>query len=328
VGDSSDRIETLRVRHGEAWGEFARRWVARSQRTEACEPREVAAAVERAYALAGRAKPRVVVVPSPGVLAFAGPFAAQVWAIRARQPGFEPLEGLSGALRIPSECEPLASAVLAAVRTATAGTAVPGPAQQGWDPPPSAPEAILAATYSPADVATVEALDRDSWLELRGIVEELDGLRYWVEVVRDAMRDPFGNTKPTELMAKAIEDWAQPLAEQLFAAGSEAEAAVRSGLDWWTQSQAGNLWLHDTACIAAARDLRGLELPAHQAFGAWEDYIGCGGYRYLHPQFCLVSDFPAWLDEASVVDPREVRPRPLAQHLDAPVMRWRDGWVI
>ena len=41
--------------------------------------------------------------------------------------------------------------MLTAIRAATAGTAVPGPVQQGWDPPPSVAEAILAATYSPAE---------------------------------------------------------------------------------------------------------------------------------------------------------------------------------
>jgi hypothetical protein len=328
MGNATGQIEALRARHGEAWGAFARRWVERSLRTGPCEPRALVAAVERAYAFAGLAKPRVLVVPSPGVLAFAGPFAAQAWAIRARRPDFDPLDGQAGTVRIPVACEALASAVLSAVRAATAGPAAPAPVQQGWDPPPPTLEAIRVATYGAADVATVEALDRDTWLGLRGIVEELGNLRYWFEVVRDAMRDPFGNSKPTELMSRALQDWAQPLAERLFAAGPEAEAAVRAAVDWWTQAQAGNLWLHDTACIAAARDVRGLQLPAHQAFQVWEDYITCGGYRYLHPQFCMVSDYPAWMDEAGVVDPSQLRSRPLEQLLHAPVIRWRDGWVV
>lgn len=328
MGNATDRIEAIRARHGDRWGMFARRWVERSSRTGACDAAATRAAVERAYALAGLAVPRVLVVPSPGALAFAGPFAARIWTIRATRPGFDPLQGLEGTLRIPAGCQPLASAVLAAVRAATTGPALPVPPAQGWGPEPTVAEAILAASYASADLATVDALDRDTWLGLRGIVEEIDDLRYWFEVVRDAMRDPFGNTKPTELMARALQDWAEPLAVRLFGAGAQAEAAVSSAIDWWTQAQAGNLWLHDTACIAAARDLQGLALPAHEAFAAWEDYGTVGGYRFLHPQFCLVSDFPGWLDEASVVPASEVRARPLAERLAAPVIRWRDGWVL
>lgn len=69
-----------------------------------------------------------------------------------------------------------------------------------------------------------------------------------------------------------------------------------------------------------AREVLGLRLPGHAAFAAWEQSAIDTGYRYLHPQFCMVADFPASLadkDEAGHT-PGTGRRR----------YRWRDGWAV
>lgn len=69
-----------------------------------------------------------------------------------------------------------------------------------------------------------------------------------------------------------------------------------------------------------AREVLGLRLPEHAASAAWEQSAIDTGVRYLHPQFCMVSDFPE-----SLADKEE------AGHTlgtGRRRYRWRDGWAV
>lgn len=79
------------------------------------------------------------------------------------------------------------------------------------------------------------------------------------------------------------------------------------------------MWAPMCAYYAAMRDVLGLQLPQFQAYAAWEACAREGGFRVMHPEFCIVSDFPAEIH----VDEQN---RPHNDH--GPSHRWRDGWAL
>jgi hypothetical protein len=79
------------------------------------------------------------------------------------------------------------------------------------------------------------------------------------------------------------------------------------------------MWAAYDCYITAYRDILGLQLPSHVAYAAWEQCAIEGAFRWMHPKFCIVSDFPEILKVDS-----ENRP-----HADmGPSHRWRDGSSI
>lgn len=79
------------------------------------------------------------------------------------------------------------------------------------------------------------------------------------------------------------------------------------------------MWIAWDSYLTAARDILGLRLPSHGAYKYWEDAAIHGGFRVLHPEFCIVSDFP----EVLKVDDQN---RPHCE--TGPSHRWRDGWSL
>jgi hypothetical protein len=79
------------------------------------------------------------------------------------------------------------------------------------------------------------------------------------------------------------------------------------------------MWSALDCYLTAARDVLGLRLSAHEKYAAWEQCAIEGGFRWMHKEFCMVSDFPEVLrvDEQS---------RPHCD--DGPSHRWRDGWEL
>lgn len=62
--------------------EHTKMWVSRAFRTAPIEPSKIVPAIEGIYAAAGLKKPRVVIVPSPLVMAFAYGASAAIWHAR------------------------------------------------------------------------------------------------------------------------------------------------------------------------------------------------------------------------------------------------------
>jgi len=79
------------------------------------------------------------------------------------------------------------------------------------------------------------------------------------------------------------------------------------------------MWAQYDCYLTACRDIIGLRLPAHEAYRWWEMAAIEGGYRFMHPEFCMVSDFPEFIR-------RDERHRPHCA--DGPSHRWRDGWEL
>lgn len=79
------------------------------------------------------------------------------------------------------------------------------------------------------------------------------------------------------------------------------------------------MWAAWDCYLTAARDILGLHFPAHQAYESWEAAAIHSGFRIMHPEFCIVSDFP----EVLRVDDQN-----LPHCEDGPSHRWRDGWSL
>lgn len=79
------------------------------------------------------------------------------------------------------------------------------------------------------------------------------------------------------------------------------------------------MWAAWAGFLQAARDVLGLQLPQHAKYQAWEDCALHGGFRVLHEEFCIVSDFPAEIH-------KDEQNRPHNEF--GPSHRWRDGWEL
>lgn len=79
------------------------------------------------------------------------------------------------------------------------------------------------------------------------------------------------------------------------------------------------MWAGYDSYLTACRDILGLELREHEAYAHWEQAAIHGGFRVMHEEFCLVSDFP----ETLRVDDQN---RPHCEN--GPSHRWRDGWSL
>lgn len=79
------------------------------------------------------------------------------------------------------------------------------------------------------------------------------------------------------------------------------------------------MWAGWSCFLGAARDVIGLRLPEHKVFKFYETAAAEGGFRVMHEEFCMVSDFPK-----TILMDSENRP-----HCDdGPSHEWRDGWKL
>lgn len=79
------------------------------------------------------------------------------------------------------------------------------------------------------------------------------------------------------------------------------------------------MWAPWDCYLTAMRDIIGLRLSTHAAYGSWEHAAIHGGFRVMHEKFCLVSDFPEILRT-------DEQHRPHCE--TGPSHRWRDGWAL
>jgi len=79
------------------------------------------------------------------------------------------------------------------------------------------------------------------------------------------------------------------------------------------------MWAASDCYISAARDILGLDLPEHKNYAHWEQAAIHGGFRVMHPEFCMVCEFPETIE----VDEQN---RPHCE--TGPSHRWRDGWSL
>jgi hypothetical protein len=84
--------------------------------------------------------------------------------------------------------------------------------------------------------------------------------------------------------------------------------------------QGGNMWSAYDCYLTAMRDVLGFIIPEHEKYAAWEACATkAGGFRMMHDEFCIISDYPEILE----IDEQN------GPHCeDGPSHRWRDGWSL
>jgi hypothetical protein len=234
-----------------ALDKHAKLWISRAMRTDPIEPEKIVPAIEGIYAAAGLKKPRVVIVPSPLVMAFA--YGASAAILYSRK-----------------------QATDQATRQAT---------RQATD----------QATWQATDQATRQATRQATWQ---------------------------ATERATDQATRQATDQATNAAEK-GAASACLELSGDFGLQcaqlWWRAYQGGNMWTGYDCYLSAMRDVISLRLPQHDAYSHWEQAAIHGGFRVMHEEFCIVSDFPEFIR----IDD-QYRP-----HCETgPSHRWRDGWVL
>ena len=224
---------------------ITQKWIKNALRTDSIVPEKIIPTIEKLYEVSGLKKPRVIIVSSPLVMAFAYGAAAWIWYCRKNFSTYQ-----------------------ATARATDEATA----------------EATYQATYQ----ATAEATDEETY------------------AATDAATD--------EATDEAIHLGAIQACFKLAGIGG-LECAKK----WWRSYQGGNMWGGISAYFEAMRDILKLELPEFSKYQAWEDCSREGGFRILHPEFCIVSDFPEILKMNDQNQPHCE---------DGPSHRWRDGWEL
>lgn len=311
-----------------AMAAHTQKWVANALSTEPVEPARLTAAIRSLYRVTGQKQPRVVIVPSPLVMAFAGGFAAAIWESRKRGAVTDTKRGAvtdtnsatndatyqatRGATYTAAD-----STIRDAVGTATRAT-------RRGAPSVTTDVAIDRATRV-TDVATCDAIDAATqWALYTAILGSADvnthGATY--NVTR-SITVPLTEATTYRALSTATKvgcDTFRKLAHEIWKNfGVDPGLMLSRAANWSDVCQGGNMWSSWTCYLSAFRDILGLRLPVYEKYKAWEDCAIEGGLRIMHDEFCIVSDRP----EILKIDEQH---RPHCA--DGPSHRWRDGWSL
>jgi hypothetical protein len=79
------------------------------------------------------------------------------------------------------------------------------------------------------------------------------------------------------------------------------------------------MWAAWPAYLSAFRDILKLDLPEHKAYAHWEILAQESGYRWMHEDFCMVTDLPDVILKDDQHQP----------HCETgPSHKWSDGWSL
>ena len=253
-------------------------WTARAFRTDPIEPEKIVPAIEGLYAIAGLKTPRVVIVPSPLVMAFA--YGAASAILHTRNATYNAtLAATHNATHNATR-----NATLAATHNATYNATLAATSAATLD---ATDNATYSATLAATDNATLDATYNAT-----------------LGATHNATRN--ATLAATDSAAEVC---------KLLAGSFGLECAIR----WSSNYQGGNTWASYDCYLTAARDILGLQLPSHAAYAHWEQAAIHGGFRVMHEDFCMVSDFPEFIRIDDMNRP----------HCETgPSHRWRDGWSL
>jgi len=325
-------------------------WIKRAMRTDPIEPNKIIPAIEGIYAAAGLKKPRVIIVPSPLVMAFAYGASAAIWYFRKNTKCDATHDATYDATDDATR-----DATYAATHDATYAATYAATYDATRD---ATDAATYAATYAATRAATDDATRAATYAVTRAATHDAtyaathaatdaatDDATY--DATDDATRDAtyaatydatyaathdatyaatYAATHAATYAATYDATYAATRAAThaaTYASGACYELAGDFGLgcakNWWRSYQGGNMWAGYGCYLTACRDILGLELTSHAAYAHWEQAAIHGGFRAMHEEFCLVSDFP----EVLRVDEQN---RPHCE--TGPSHRWRDGFAI
>jgi hypothetical protein len=144
----------------------------------------------------------------------------------------------------------------------------------------------------------------------------------------------LGNDHVSDIIRLAIQETKNPISAAVrMAKPSDTvladaratcfNAAGQFGIDcakrWNNVVQCGAYSGFDDAYFTAFRDVIGLKLPIFEKYKHWEQASIYGTLRVMHPNFCIVSDFPTVL---------KMDDQNRAHGQDGPSHRWADGFEL
>ena len=266
------------------------KWIANAMRTapmtgaEREKARDAVVGLYEAAKLKPPPRNRIVFVPSPIVGQVAAGFAALIWAKRA---GSSTLDATDAATR-----DATLDATRAATRAATRDATLDATRDAMRD---ATDDATRDATRDATDAAT-DAATRDATLDAT-VAATLDA---------DLNAHWYSN----------IDRTIRAVAKEIF--GVDEMAGRLAAYNAYWMRNGGNQWAGYPAFLSFFRHVAKLPLD----YSKWEHYETLAeltGPRWMHKEFCIISDFPEVLtvDESS---------RP---HNDSgPFCRWRDGFSL
>ena len=315
--------------------EVSQFWTANAMRTDPVDPKRVEAAVKALYAASGCPSPKVIVVPSPKVMALAGVLAACTLEFRAR--GLITTDIATYAAMNAATHTATRDATDIATRDATrdaadiatrdaTDTATHTATRDATDTATHTAtwNATHAATWDATWNATRDATDTATWNATWNATHAAT----WNatdNVTRDATDTATWNATDTATRDAAMvrmdqpTNWYLSLCEHFT--NSQLAPLVTAVLPRWSSNyQGGNMWSAYASHLAAMRDVLKLtDLPCWEKYASWETCAIEGGFRYMHEDFCMVSDRPRVLK----VDAEN---RPHCE--DGPSHLWSDGWAL
>jgi hypothetical protein len=263
-------------------------WIQRAFRTEPANAAILEEAIKGIYRAAKLAEPRVILVPSPLVMVMAGGIASVWWYLFKNKLLGERRRGVR-----------LNDATLDEILDGDYDVILETCLNTKTD----------HATRAATDYATRAATNRATHAAISDAFHDVtfsatDAIRAATEA---ATRN--ANRSWRALAVSFVgEEWAEAA---VLAARRLAYRYMDEGDD--------DYWFGWCCYLTAARDILGLKLEPHEVYAYWEQAAINGGSRWMHPKFCMVSDFPEIL---------RVNARYQLHAEFGPSHRWRDGFSI
>ena len=329
-------------------------WIKRIMRTEPADYEKLKVAIEGLYEVSGLKKPRVVLVPSPLVMAFAYGASVAILKNHSKNAHNATENATSNATDIATwndtdNATDIATdnatwnATRNATDIATLNATSNATRNATWNATDNATDiATWNATdnatdnANPTDIATRNATDIAT-RNATDIATDIATSNATWNPTDIATRNATWN--PTDIATRNATDIATDIATwnaTLNAINNEISKdpveqakqicyilAGKEGLEyakkWASVYQGGAYWGGHVCYFTAMRDIIGLKLPEFETYKYWEEAAIHGTFRVMHEDFCIISDFP----EVLKVDDEN---RPHCQ--DGPSHRWRDEWEL
>ena len=344
--------------------EHMQMWIKRIMRTEPADRVELTQAIADLYAVAGKKRPPIVIVPSPLVAQISAGFAAGIWYLRKN--GEDAIEDATraateaatrAATRAATEAATeavtwaatraatvaateaaTASATVAATWAATEAATAAATASATWAATRAATEAATrTATEAATASATVDATEAVTWAATvdatraataaatrtateaataSATVDATEAVT-WAATVAATRAATVAATRTATEAATITNNWAYYLASAI--APKQSKFLLSCAREAFRFASGGAYYAQYDSWLTAMRDVLGLRLPCHEKYDAWERAAIHGTWRFVHEEFCIVSDFPTRI----MVDEQN---RPHCD--DGPSHQWADGWAI
>ncbi len=293
---------------------ISKKWIEIAFKTGSTNHDKLKKAIKGLYKAADLEEPRVVIVPSPLIMAYAYGLSAGWWAKNTK---------------IAATDDATDAAIDDATRAATyaaTDAAIDDATDEATDD--ATDDATRAATYDATDAATDDATRdatdaaTDAATRAATYAATYAATRAATHAATDAAT--YAATRAATYAAtydETKQNWLYLLAIY-FAKGNKITAKLMINCinRWASIYQGGNMWSAYPSYFESMRDIIGLKgLDCWKKYKFWEDAAKYGGFRVMHKKFCIVSEFPEIL----------IRPINGRLHCETgPTHRWKDGFEI